>query len=394
MLAPCSMIAFYLVLVVIYITVNPVTLDTLEAVHTMTVPYLVYYIKMAMVQQQQRGSCYCPPEAKTRTQTRIGKDAVMILATRERAAFLNESLRIFYRNFNKCFRKDVLIFHNGDFPVQEQAQLKAEFGPELQFHNLVPGGKWWGPPDSIKDQMHMVDTGHWHIGFFHMTRWYGVLAYEYLNKMGYEWFMRMDDDSYFLSCIDYDIFDFAESHNITYAYRMEHVDDGTGPFTDIIQEAMDDWGMPTPEKLLDRFAGRDFKWEKWDGRHYYNNFCLTKVSFWMSEPVQYLLRKIDGTGYQYTRRVLDAPLQSLLVLLLIPEEQIFKYPDWSYSHHPKMVLTFYSLLPSAVVSAMSWVGFPDFEILLQLEEGKHIRFFLDVQKVFGKGSKWYRALRR
>lgn len=391
---PCSLLAFYIAGIIMHLMVLPFTNDASDMLKSMTMPFMAHWMKMAHVRNQQTGTCPCSPVAKTRARSRTGKDAVVVLATRARMNFLNETLRLFYRNFNRCMRKDVLIFHNGDFTQQDMVQLRSELGPEIKFHELAPGTKWWGPPDSIKDQIHRVDTGHWPIGFFHMTRWFGVLVYEYLHGLGYEWFMRMDDDSYFLSCIPYDMFWWADNNNITYAYRMIHIDDGTGPFTDIIQNAMDEWGQPITPKLLKHFEGGVFTHEKWDGHHYYNNFCLTKLAFWMSPAVRYLLTTLDDAGYQYTRRVLDAPLQSMIVDLLIPEKNIWHFTDWSYSHHPKLAVSPYALLPTELANFLQWLGLPQFDLTFGLHKGKDIRFFLDVQKVFGKGSKWYRALRR
>ena len=63
---------------------------------------------------------------------------------------------------------------------------------------------------------------------------------------------------------------------------------------------------------------------------YYNNFFMTKPKFWLQEDVQELLKKVDANGSIFYFRWGDAPLQSLIVMLMSPPEKVSK-ANFEYS---------------------------------------------------------------
>lgn len=52
-----------------------------------------------------------------------------------------------------------------------------------------------------------------------MIRFYAITIWSTLEKLGYEWVMRMDDDSFVLSPIDYNIFGDMRQKGLYYGYR-------------------------------------------------------------------------------------------------------------------------------------------------------------------------------
>ena len=46
------------------------------------------------------------------------------------------------------------------------------------------------------------------------------MVFQRAQALGYEWVMRMDDDSLLLSDIGYNLFDFMASRNLQYGYRL------------------------------------------------------------------------------------------------------------------------------------------------------------------------------
>ncbi len=63
---------------------------------------------------------------------------------------------------------------------------------------------------------------------------------------------------------------------------------------------------------------------------YYNNFFITKTSFWHQPEVQSILQKIEENGSIFYFRWGDAPLQSLIVMLHSPADKISK-ANFEYS---------------------------------------------------------------
>ena len=62
-----------------------------------------------------------------------------------------------------------------------------------------------------------------------MIRWYFVRIWPTMKSMGYKWVMRLDNDSYILSPISYNIFGFMEYFGVDYATGISHENqDGMG----------------------------------------------------------------------------------------------------------------------------------------------------------------------
>jgi len=53
-----------------------------------------------------------------------------------------------------------------------------------------------------------------------MIRFYAMRVWKVLHDMGYDYVMRLDDDSMILSEIPYNIFDFMAEHRYDYGYRV------------------------------------------------------------------------------------------------------------------------------------------------------------------------------
>ena len=71
---------------------------------------------------------------------------------------------------------------------------------------------------------------------------------------------------------------------------------------------------------------------EYDGRGYYNNFHITKISFWMEPRVHAFLSYLDRIGGGYKHRWGDACLQSAAIQIFMPEEKVYKFTDWAYEH--------------------------------------------------------------
>ena len=76
-----------------------------------------------------------------------------------------------------------------------------------------------------------------------MIRFYAVTGWDTLRHLGYEWWMRMDDDSFFLSNIDYNVFDAMRGGGYVYGFRAlsRECDRMFGAFVDVYRE---DHGLP------------------------------------------------------------------------------------------------------------------------------------------------------
>jgi alpha 1,2-mannosyltransferase len=277
---------------------------------------------------------------------------------RDSRSLLEKSLDLFYQNYNDRFGQDIVIFHEGDFSAKDQDDvrkgrreinfLKTEFNiPDILPRHEVP---------EIWEDGRGTTFG---MGHRHMIRFYGLQIFDIIDEMGYDWFARLDDESFIHSPIDYDLFDFMQRCGYEYAYRVDILDakSRTRGYDNVVKgyvqaekirpcfwnrtrvsvgrkalvksEALWRWGKdklfgksilpPTPISCYERWC-------------YYNNFFITKLSFWKSPQVQSFLHYMDRVGGAYKYNWSDLVFQSTAVQLFMPREKVFKFCDFTYEH--------------------------------------------------------------
>jgi alpha 1,2-mannosyltransferase len=256
---------------------------------------------------------------------------------RDSRSMIEKSLDLLYENYNNNFKHTIIIFYDNKHPFLEQDQIDIKKGRnEIQFHLL--NGELWCPPDcsEIHNNPHLQNWNcpQFSIGYRNMMRWYGCLIYKYLFNLGYKWYMRMDDDSFIHSKIDYDLFQFMYENNYEYGFRCysnDHINVSTG----LLEFCLDycNKNSITPG-FINRFTqyNNSITTNQYNILGYYNNFSITNLEFWMRKDVQDFLYSIDQTGYQYTRRWGDLLVQSVTVQLFMNRKKLYQFNDWTYEH--------------------------------------------------------------
>jgi hypothetical protein len=256
---------------------------------------------------------------------------------RDSRSMLEKSLDSLYKCYNNQFKHDIIIFYDNKAPFLDKDQIEIKKGRnEISFKLL--SGELWAPPycDEIKrhpDPKTWV-APHFSLGYRNMMRWYGILIYKYLTDMGYEWYMRMDDDSLLHSEINYDLFKFMYNNNYEYGFRS-YCNDGLG-VSDGLIEFCDEHikrNNITPT-FLERYIKNKTSWKSSDYNivGYYNNFLISKLSFWMRSDVQKFLKEFDNSGYMYTRRWNDLISQAVTIQIFMDRSKVYHFNDWSYEH--------------------------------------------------------------
>ncbi|PNH09305.1 Glycolipid 2-alpha-mannosyltransferase [Tetrabaena socialis] len=248
---------------------------------------------------------------------------------------------------------DVLVFNEGDFEAQDVAALSANRST-LFFVRLHPSV--WHTPKHLNeaDLPSWFDGEIFGIGYRHMMRWYSLFVYEYMARLGYEWLLRLDEDSMILSPIRYNLFQFMERGGKEYGFRLQQ-NEGEGQsrgFPEAVAAHMvaegfeptflsEDCDPPDMSGLNSRGG--------WSHHVYYNNFFVTKLSFWAQPRVHKFLRYMDRIGGAYPyRRVItlshcrscvilhdrwgDALLQTAAVKTFMPKEAVHHFTDFTYQH--------------------------------------------------------------
>lgn len=160
-----------------------------------------------------------------------------------------------------------------------------------------------------------------------MMRWFAILLWPYLENEGYSHVMRMDDDSYIHSKIEYNLFDYMRSEGKRYGFRQPVRDSGVGRGYDAI---VNEFLMQNPNATTKEMIDTYYNVSKRVG--FYNNFFIADISFFTSEPVKGLLRAIDESKLIYEERTGDLVVHSTVVRLFAPPQQIVWFRDFTYEH--------------------------------------------------------------
>jgi alpha 1,2-mannosyltransferase len=139
---------------------------------------------------------------------------------RDSRTLLERSLDLLYKNYNDRFRHDVLIFHEGDFKPIDQEEV-AKGRKEIKFKEIQFALPDFLPRVEVPHIWYSGDGGKFGMGHRHMIRFYAVRIFQILNDLSYDWFFRMDDDSFIHTPIHYNLFEFMKEHGYEYGYRVD-----------------------------------------------------------------------------------------------------------------------------------------------------------------------------
>ena len=282
---------------------------------------------------------------------------------RDSRSMLEKSLDLLYLNYNNQFKHPIIIFHEGDFKISDQeAVIKGR--EEIKFQEIqfeLPSFL------DLKEIPEMWD-GIFGMGHRHMCRFYGLLIFDILRDMGYDWFFRMDDDSFIHSKINYDLFQYMMDHGYDYGYRVDIQEpqrtsygfsetvlaylksERIKPYTFFdhfvssqkVNRDISSWKGKLKSMIgagIDKIANKinydlngwpaPTEWDRWG---YYNNFFITRIDFWHQPDVQPFLHHFDRIGGGYKYRWNDLIMQSVVVQIFLPKERVYKFTDWTYEH--------------------------------------------------------------
>lgn len=238
---------------------------------------------------------------------------------------LNKSLELLYTNYVSQFPTDVIIFydqHNAP-DVNTMEELK-QGRSNLQFRPLDK--QWWSLPYKLQTWQHrMWARPQFSIGYRLMMRWFAVLIWKYLDIEGYTHCMRLDDDSYILSKIEYNLFDYMRINKKRYGFRQPVYEPGGNEFDAVVDKYLIDYPNSTSRELVDLY-NQD------RGVGFYNNFHIGEVAFFLSPPASTLLRIIDESNLIFTQRLGDLVIQSTVVRLFLEPNEVHWFRDFTYEH--------------------------------------------------------------
>ena len=261
---------------------------------------------------------------------------------RDSLTMLRRSVTLLFEHYNRKAKDDMLFFHTGlNASVQASVlelcrESRARFLLLASHHFRTPPGT---PPASKWKQ-----TTQYSAGYRHMIRFYTLGIWEVVRDEGYEYVMRMDEDSLLWSPIGYNLFQFVASRNIEYAYRLTAWEHGFHGFSGdyffrfprmlaakgILPESSG-WLLDSCVPGRRNIGNFTFKncGEPWG---VYNNFFISKVSFWFRPDVRRFLVAINESNLVYTLRFNDILWHSTAIKVFMRSDRVFLFQDWAYEH--------------------------------------------------------------
>ena len=259
---------------------------------------------------------------------RTSEDAIIILGQKKHSSYdashqtsLAPILRSLDAYYPAVRRADVLVWHEGDLT---QADIPDKLSYEVRLCDLWLTQGAWGPPSKLN----RTKRGDgWSFGYKFMIRFFAVTVWKLLDRLGYKWMIRFDDDSEIHSRIPYSIFDFMRENNKLYGFRQYSEECGydSGEFSVFVEEYFNKhhgyrYSRHEYCNVVGRFG-------------YYNNFFVTELAWWLSDEVQRFLVAFDESSYIFTHRHGDLIIHTAIVMNLMPPEYRYHFIDWSYHHH-------------------------------------------------------------
>lgn len=163
-----------------------------------------------------------------------------------------------------------------------------------------------------------VARGHpgFPMGYRHMCRFFSGHMYEFDILKEYEYYLRLDTDSFIHTPLNYDIFEWAKMNDCYYGYIAPAVQKDN----------------PKVIEGLWKFVNDIYPNNIEEGMMFYTNFELGKVDWFLTSPYMEFYNKINMSAGIYTKRWGDAPIKFLGVNIFMKRENIKPVLGFTYQH--------------------------------------------------------------
>lgn len=264
----------------------------------------------------------------------MAQNAVIVYMSRMRdVPLLYRSLTMLGTNFGKLREYPVVILHD-DIDKGTISNLMVAlhqslgFIPNLKFERLDFVLPEWVSEDPAR---YTVPLDQAWMGYRHMCRYHSGGIYRDERLLKYDWYWRLDSDSYIFSPINYDPFEYMASNGKEYAYMS--IEDGEVPSVveglwDETARFMEENSIPLTRDLADSIVDG-----KWSCRLFYTNFEIAKFSFFRGKEYMSYFDHLDRTGNIFYRRWGDAPIHWLGVKMFLSPEKVWGVKDITYQHN-------------------------------------------------------------
>ena len=248
------------------------------------------------------------------------KNAIAYL-TRSDATSVRQMLHgihLLAKNFLPWSPADIVIFHEADFDrsLVEKSPVcsaLADSGIKIRF----------GLVDFSAEHLGMEGLTPGQKGYRHMCHFFANDIFMREELRGYDFYMRLDVDSYVLSKVRYNVFERMRREGRKYAYRMV-MNERAKVVRGLLAAATAHF-TANPAPGVQAPAVRKV-------RLYYTNFEICDLEWFRSDGWQRYFAAIDATGGIWRHRWGDAPIRWLGLQYLLRPDQTLCLRWMAYFH--------------------------------------------------------------
>lgn len=257
------------------------------------------------------------------------KAAVIYLAgSRENdVANLVKSLTLLNEHFARKYKYPVVVFHE-DYSADVAAELGALVDADVSFQQVS-----FQLPEFLAESQIPTTYMGVPLSYRHMCRFFGGTVYSHPALECYDWYWRLDTDSFLLGEVRYDPFEFMRKNNLAYGYIHEGRDN-----PEMVKGL---WRAARAyikaNRVRPTFLRKHVTLGRWDRSYYYTNFEISSFELWRSKQFQDFFAYLGRTGGIYKYRWGDAPIHHLAVSMFLPEARVHRFTDIPYQHAPVVV---------------------------------------------------------
>lgn len=291
---------------------------------------------------------------------KIEKCGIFILTqnTIERKIYLKTTLYFLFRNYNYKFNYPIIILHEGDYDEKSKEEIIKSV---RENHRNLINFKQIDKNDFCVPEHIDIDKLNKSIELQPVPYWrnikYRCMCYFWIKHFikyteGYDYVMRLDDDSLIEEPLKDDLFKIIKEKDLIYLSNIIHVDCGLCNYgmKTFFENALPEYkeqlnagifisaNLNNENPIFDKFKKlyKIINDKEYTNDNvitdmpimYYNNFFVTKTDFWKKQEVKELIDKIDKHGGIFYYRYGDAPLQTIIVSILASDKisrAVFKY---------------------------------------------------------------------
>jgi alpha 1,2-mannosyltransferase len=173
-------------------------------------------------------------------------------------------------------------------------------------------------------------AGHqWSIGYRHMSNFFCDDIFELDIFQQYEYYWRLDADSFILTDIQFDVFQKMASENKVYGYMVITQEDASvvDGLWEVTRNYISNSDLKPKSLNLHLTEGG-----VWNRNMFYTNFEISRFDFWRSKEYRDFWNEIQRSKGVYFKRWGDAPIHLLAVALLLEKDDVREFLDVSYWH--------------------------------------------------------------